>query len=384
MDPEQRMDAWVLVQDVHPDGDELALAVAKVDPNGPPPEAEQSGPRRPATIADLRKVMAETRWTWEPWIPSSSLFGIAAFEGVGKTRFALDLAARVYFKRPWPDGQPATLPEGTRTLWLCSDGQHDELAETAKAFGLPDDAVAFCTTTDEIYGNTSVDEAETLALLNEFLGSERFGLAFLDTLTNATARNLSSQQDVKIVGSPLRDLAKRHQTPIGPLLHLARDGGVLGRRIRGLTRTLIQLEASNPGQPERLRVWVEKSWGKKPPPLGATMSESGNTYDHTPPEAPESSKTGRPSKSRDEAVEFIRNALAGSNDRRASALCAEWEQSGKAKTAFWRARDLLRDQGKLICEGEPLILHLIQEEASAPADEEQDGPVVPHPETPVS
>ena len=171
MEPQARLSDWPIIQATHPDGDALALALTRVDPAGLPPE-EEAQSRSPATIEDLRKLMAETSWQWEPWIPSSRLFGVAGFEGTGKTRFALDLAARIYHGKHWPDGQPPTLPEGTRTLWLCSDGQHDELAETASSFGLPDDAVAFCAVMEEPYEGTSIDEPETLGLLDELHSSD--------------------------------------------------------------------------------------------------------------------------------------------------------------------------------------------------------------------
>ena len=68
------------------------------------------------------------------------------------------------------------------------------------------------------------------------------------------------------------------------MLHLSREGQALGRRTKGLTRTLIHLECPDPDQPARLRLWVEKSFDVKPPALGVTMGEAGNEYDDDPPE----------------------------------------------------------------------------------------------------
>ena len=69
--------------------------------------------------------------------------GIAAGEGVGKTRFGLDIARRMYLKLPWHDGQPMTFPAGTQTIWVCADGHQDEIAKALPALGLPDDAIVF-------------------------------------------------------------------------------------------------------------------------------------------------------------------------------------------------------------------------------------------------
>jgi hypothetical protein len=60
-------------------------------------------------------------------------------------------------------------------------------------------------------------------------------------------------------------------------------GPVLGRRTKGLTRTLIHLDCPESDQPARLRLWVEKPFDLKPPPLGVTIGTAGNEYDHSPP-----------------------------------------------------------------------------------------------------
>src|SRR5262245_37376499 len=75
--------------------EEIIQTVADTDPTGPMPESLPPGPDnwRPANLSDLRRVSAEARWVWPGFIPANTLSGIAAFEGVGKTRFAMDLAA---------------------------------------------------------------------------------------------------------------------------------------------------------------------------------------------------------------------------------------------------------------------------------------------------
>lgn len=116
------------------------------------------------------------------------------------------------------------------------------------------------------------------------------GFVIIDTLTNATRRDLCAQDQMKELKAPLVRLVQQYQTNIVLSLHLNRDGQALGRRIKGITRTLIHLECPEPEKPERLRLWVEKSYAKKPPALGVTIGESGNTYD---PNAPEKSDPSR-------------------------------------------------------------------------------------------
>lgn len=341
-------------------GEALARATVGFGRDDPRPEADGPGDViRPATIADLRVRGAEDKAIWDGFIPTGSIFGVAGTEGTGKTRFLIDLAARIYHGRPWPDDRPATLPVNTRTLWICSDGQQDEIAQTARAFGLPDEALAFCTTPDDPYGGTSIDERATLDLMDKFLGAERFAFVVVDSLSFATGRNTCMADETKIAITPLRDLAKRHDTSIAIVTHLALDGKPLGKRIQGLTRVLIQLEAPDPdGQPNRLKLTVPKSYLKKPSPIGVTMGEHGNEYDHDPPGPEGQGAVGRPPESRDKAVQFIMDALATKGDQQATQLCHEFEESGGKSGAFWRARASLVRTKTITCKGKPLVLRL--------------------------
>ncbi len=154
---------------------------------------------------------------------------------------------------------------------------------------------------------------------------------------------------------------------IVPHLHLSKEGQALGRRIKGITRTILQLDCPDPEQDGGLRLWVPKSFAKKPPALGVTMSDAGNEYDFNPPTAPEPGKPGRPPEARDKAERFIREALARVNDRIGNDLAAEWEKDGGNGKTFWRAVNAMTDAGELVKDGGPgtrkqVVLHLIRPE----------------------
>jgi hypothetical protein len=355
-DRQKALDGFLCGRD---DRDQIIMDLADIDPEGPPPEAEND-PARFATVADLRRVQTETRWVWEGWIPSSRIVGIAAFEGTGKTRFALDLCRRAYLGLTWPDGQNPTLPIGIRSIWMCSDAHQDELADILPTFGIPDDAIVFPTPSEEPYGGTDLDIPETLAALEEAIIATKPAFVFIDTLTSATSRDLCDQRTIKPLKAALAPLTQTHQINIMLQLHLNREGQALGRRIRGLTRTLIHLECPDSERPERLRLWVEKSYAKKPPALGVTMRDGGNDYDFDPPVKPEKAQGGRPREKRDKARKFIIDALTRENDRKAAALCAEYVQSGGTESTFWNARDDMVEAGELTCDGKPKIMHLIR------------------------
>ena len=143
------------------------------------------------------------------------------------------------------------------------------------------------------------------------------------------------------------------------LLHVSKEGQALGRRIRGITRTLLHLECPDPSHSDRLRLWVEKSYASKPPALGVTIGPNGNTYDFDPPAHRDPSKGGRPPAERDKAASFMRVALAKQNDQKATDLCSEWIKTGGAEGTFWNARDAMVTAGELTCEGKPKIMRLI-------------------------
>ena len=266
------------------DRDEILKAVAGADPHGPAP-AILAG-QRPACALDLDQVALGVLWAWPGWVPRGRVSGVAGFEGTGKTRFALDLARRAYHGHSWPDGQPMTLPAGSRSLWICGDGHQEEIAEAARRMTIPLDAILFNAFPDDPCDGVDLDDPDALETLDTFLEMSAAPLVFVDTLTNSTRRDLCRQNDVKSLLSPLHEIAQRHRVAIALLMHLSREGHALGRRSKGLTRTLIHLACRDPRQPARLRLWVEKSFDVKPPALGVIIGETGNEYDYDLPSGP--------------------------------------------------------------------------------------------------
>src|SRR4051812_30012869 len=86
--------AWKAMLAALPDdAPELVQAVGAVNPNDPMPAYT---PPQFATAADIRRTMASNRWLCDGWIPASRVVGLAALEGIGKTRVAMDLCRRGY------------------------------------------------------------------------------------------------------------------------------------------------------------------------------------------------------------------------------------------------------------------------------------------------
>ena len=267
---------------------------------------------RPAHLGDISEFMSDVDWLWINWIPIGRLSAVAASEGIGKTRFAMDLARRVWFGLPWPDGQPPSFPPGTPTLWICSDGQQSDLVEIARGSGMPLDSVYFNTEPAFAFGGTEIDDEESRVRLERNIAGVKPGLVFIDSLTNATSGDLCKAVDVKLLLSPLRDICQRSRTTVVLLLHVSKDGEALGRRVKGLTRTILSLDRPDPEESGRLKLWVSKSYSIKPPALGVTMGERGNEYDNNLPRPPEVDKGGRPPEAKGKATAFLLETLGNS------------------------------------------------------------------------
>ncbi len=155
-------------------------------------------------------------------------------------------------------------------------------------------------------------------------------------------------------------MVQRHQTEIALLLHLSKEGQALGRRIKGITRTLIHLEAPDPDRHDRLKLWVEKSYAKKPPALGVTIKADGNDYDFTPPAKPDSgTKAGRPAEKIDKAIAFLVERLTD-GDEAAVNLVRVWESQDGSKSTLFRAKEQMVKEGRLVEDdsGKRKIWHL--------------------------
>jgi hypothetical protein len=359
-----RLSAWQGALSLRADHDAIRQAVMNADPNAPMPAPSA---RKFATGADVQRMGSAARWFWKWWIPADSIFGIAAPEGVGKTRLLMDLAWRIYFGSDWPDGQPATFPAGSPTLWICADGQQAEIVSLAVAMGLPPQAIIFPAPEDEPMTNTSLDDSDTWDWIEEAIEVCRPALMFIDTLTYATTMDLCDQKSIAKLKTPLVNLCQKHQTSIGLSLHVSREGQALGRRIKGLTRVLFHLECPEPERAsERLRLWVEKTFDQKPSPLGCTIHTDRMDYDSNAPPKAVRNAAHRPRRERADAAQFIRDELTKQNDQIGNELCKRWK--GGSPETFWRAVNDMVAAAELATNGGPgtrqqMVLHLTQNSA---------------------
>jgi hypothetical protein len=162
------------------------------------------------------------------------------------------------------------------------------MLQAARDFGLPDDAVALGSSADEPLGGLDLDDEATLAALGEYIRAADPALVVIDTVGMVTDRNLCRPEEARAFFAPIMDLARETGVAFLGLTHLSANKEALGRRIVDKARVVLKMTQPDPaGQPDRRRLWVDKSAVVKPPPLGITMKGDGNEYDFTPPSEPE-------------------------------------------------------------------------------------------------
>ncbi|HJZ57159.1 MAG TPA: AAA family ATPase [Gemmataceae bacterium] len=311
-----------------------------------------------AGIRDLQKAGAGLEWVWKPWIQRGVLTLIGAEGGTGKTRLAADLVRRARHRLPWPDGPDRPSWEGeTVALWVAADNHHSEMVTLCESFGIAD-CVKVNAHPSDPWGGVSLELAEDFELLEKRIEVCRPLLAIVDTVGNATDKNLSRQEEAKAFYQPLQLIARRQKVALLCLTHLNAGGTVLGRRGVEKVRTVIRMTASDVTDVRcRRRLEVVKSNSPYPSPLGVTMGDAGNEYDTNPPPPPELLGDGVPGGGRqpaaiNECKDWLADLLVNS-PRRLSEIRKTAEEKGFSPGTLYRAKAAL--ELKQFQHGRPLL-----------------------------
>jgi hypothetical protein len=231
---------------LRPDRDAIIKAIADIDPTRPPPDPAANTTRCYATLEDIARIVSNQPWLWKGWIASGVLNALAADPGIGKTRFALDLARRLFFGEPWPDGQPNIMPAGSRTLWIQGDRNFAEMLQAARDFGLPDDAVVLGSSPQDPTGSLDLDDPATLNAIGDRIVAAGTCLVTIDTVGMTTGRNLSKPEEARDFFAPIIELARKTSTAFLGLTHLSKEKEALGRRIVEKARVVIKMTQPDP------------------------------------------------------------------------------------------------------------------------------------------
>ena len=142
------------------------------------------------------------------------LNAVASDPGIGKTRFELDMARRLWKALPFPDGQANPYPAGTRTLWIQGDRNFAEMLRCLRDFGLPDDAVVLGSSPTDPLGSLDLDDPDTISAIGDRIIAAGTPMAIIDTVGMTTSRNLSKPSEAREFFAPLMDMATRPKTSV--------------------------------------------------------------------------------------------------------------------------------------------------------------------------
>ena len=270
------------------DRDDWTAPVGDAIPTDPPPpEDPRPALRRRADLGSIKRLMADTVWPWPGWLAGGVLNTLASNPGEGKTILAMNLARILWEGLPWPDGSPNRMPAKTRTLWIPGDRHYNQLIDLAERYGLPDEALLFNAPSDDPTNHHDLDEPGVLDDLESAIEAESPGLVIVDTVGMTTRRSLGRPEEAREYFSPLMDIAMSSKVSFLLVTHLSKDSQALGRRIVGASRVVWKLTKPDPEhQPDRRKLWGDKTYIVAPKPLGMTISDDGCTFDNRPPETP--------------------------------------------------------------------------------------------------
>lgn len=338
--PEQRGDEWQAAHGAAGAAETVVDVLPLSGGNGEKPRRRITA-ADVATIDDLIRAGSEVRWLWPGWVPIGVLTALAAEGGKGKTRFCADLLRRIRHRLPWPDGSPMTAPADALSLWVLADNHHDEMVTLARDFDIVPSVRINALKTDP-YGGVTLENADDLAALDARIRAVQPLMVVIDTVGNATDKNLSKQEDAKAFYAPLQVLARQHACAFLCLTHLNATGSFLGRRV--LEKVRVALRMMQPPGEERRRLEVLKSNSKKPDALGLTMGDKGNDYDNNPPELPTDDepgrKRGRPPAEVQQCADWLADQLQH-GPRKVGITRNEAEESGFSVGTLYNAKRLL-------------------------------------------
>jgi hypothetical protein len=325
----------------HADPEEWLTTIAGMDAFGPPPEDDAGSSPADATLADVRRLINDASWPWPGWMAGGALTALAADPGIGKTLLAMTLARTLWNGQPWPDGQANPMPAGTRTIWVPGDHHYPQLLDLTCQYGLPDESVVLNANKDAPTGGHDLDDPPALESLQRRIEAWKPGLVIIDTVGMTTARNLGKPEEAREYFGPLMTIATKTTTAFLLLTHLSKEAQALGRRIVGASRVVWKLTHPDPdGQPDRRKLWVDKSYALKPPAMGMTISDDGCTFDFEPPREPAKDQGGRQPVKLEECKKWLTERLTP-NPAPVKDIRADAEEAGFTANRLYTAFNTL-------------------------------------------
>ncbi len=276
----------------------------------------------------LSEVECEfVRWLWEPRVPLGKLSVIAGNPGLGKTFLGLDLVGRVTHGRPWPDRQQERNEPGDAIILSAEDGVADTIKPRLE------NAAADCSRVHVIEGvqrspepgditmfSLDRDVRQLDAMLTDIPETR---LVLIDPLSAyCDGVDTHRDSDTRAVLAPLAALAEKHCIAVVGIMHLNKGGA--SKSLYRLMGSLAFVAASRVAwlihedpndKRRRLMLQVKNNLAPNPGTLAFQIVTPGCVHWHdgvldTSADEVLLAQQGRPTSTRDEAVEWLRTRLS--------------------------------------------------------------------------
>lgn len=313
-----------------------------------------------AVIVTLSDVQAEeVRWLWRDRIPLGKLAFIEGDPGLGKSWCSLAIAHAVTRGLPLPgDEEDAEMKRTPAKVLLLTaeDGLADTIRPRLEGMGADLTLVKILTGVRDTKGEEQhLSLVHDLSAVDEALTEGGFALVVIDPLNAYLGIDLDTHKDsaLRSVLTPLTRLAERRGVALICIRHLtksAKDQAIYrGQGSIGYTAAarVVHLIGVNPHNPhERVIVCIKNNLAQLPLPLGFEVNEGRFLWSGVQEVSADdllkakSSGEGR-SHALDEAMDFLREALAGS-ERDASDVKVAAKESGISEATLKRAKQKLQ------------------------------------------
>jgi hypothetical protein len=308
-----------------------------------------------ASYAKLAATLPPVEWLWEPWIPRGMLSLLGAWQGTGKSWFALDLARIVTQGREWPD--KSGVARNGACIYVEAEAVPRITVDRIRSMGIASDKI-FPFLPDR-FGLMDLANRGWQDRLADMVDTIRPELVIIDSLTNVSETGQNGVEDVKNLLMYLVRLADFANCGLVVIHHLRKpNGGQLtlpgvsihdfrgSGHITAMARTVLGLSVVQSGKqfslngPRRLEL-AKTNLGPYPDPLGIQIVDTpAGTKAFVYGEAPSAETTMR-----DECQDWLLEILED-GPMKVKEVLAAGEVLGFGRNTIFRARQDL--EGKIV------------------------------------
>ena len=215
-----------------------------------------------ASLADARKVVSETSWLWQDYLPRGHVSILAGSGGIGKTLVMLDLVKRILGGTTWPDGTPCE--KVPFIMWADTEGTQALLCHRTEKLGIPDESIRFAFPKHDPLGDLRLDDSAVWKMFESAVKRHRPPAVIVDSLCGSHGGDEDSAKIMTKVLGKLQRLARDVNCLMLVCHHIRKKGEEYATDIRlddlrgssaiaANARTVYAIEPCNIDEPDGTR-----------------------------------------------------------------------------------------------------------------------------------